>query len=40
VDVSGFNFNKKKLNLDEVELKEVKVKLLKYKGEKIGILIT
>ncbi|MES2763405.1 MAG: translocation/assembly module TamB domain-containing protein [Bacteroidota bacterium] len=33
VDVSGFNFDKKKLNLDEVKLSDIKVKLLKYKNE-------
>lgn len=33
VDVSGFNFQEKRLNLDEVSLDSVKVKLLKYKNE-------
>lgn len=33
VNVSGFNFEKKKLNLDEVILSDIKVKLLKYKNE-------
>jgi hypothetical protein len=33
VDVSGFNFGKKKLNLDEIKLSDIKVKLLKYKNE-------
>lgn len=33
VDVSGFNFEKHQLNLDEVKLTNVKVKLLKYKNE-------
>lgn len=33
VDVSDFNFNEKKLKLDEVSLNDVKVKLLKYKNE-------
>ncbi|MDF2448727.1 MAG: hypothetical protein K0R26_1231 [Bacteroidota bacterium] len=33
VDVSGFNFREKRLNLDEVMLDDVKVKLLKYRNE-------
>ena len=33
VDVSGFNYEAHKLNLDEVELTDIKVKLLKYKNE-------
>lgn len=33
VNVSGFDYKNKKLNLDEAELSNVKVKLLKYKGE-------
>lgn len=34
VDLSGFDYENKKLNLDEAELKNIKVKLLKYPGEK------
>lgn len=34
VNVTGFDFKKKKLKLDEVNLTNVKVKLLKYKNEK------
>jgi hypothetical protein len=33
VDVSGFNYQKRQLKLDAVELIDVKVKLLKYKNE-------
>jgi hypothetical protein len=33
VDVSGFNYKAHKLKLDEVELTDIKVKLLKYKNE-------
>ena len=33
VDVSGFNYKTHHLNLDEINLSEVKVKLLKYKNE-------
>lgn len=33
VDVSRFDYENKKLNLDEAELTNLKVKLLKYKGE-------
>ncbi|MCD6019856.1 MAG: hypothetical protein K0S53_2977 [Bacteroidetes bacterium] len=33
VDVSGFNYREKRLNLDDVSLNGVKVKLLKYKNE-------
>jgi|JI10StandDraft_1071094.scaffolds.fasta_scaffold06946_10 hypothetical protein len=33
VDVSGFNFEKHQLSIDEVKLSDVKVKLLKYKNE-------
>ncbi len=33
INVSGFNFNKKKLSIDEVKLNQVKIKLLKYVGE-------
>ena len=33
LDVSGFDFKLKKINLDEAELTDVKVKLLKYKNE-------
>lgn len=33
VNVSGFNYKNHQLNLDEVELSDVKVKLLKYKNE-------
>jgi hypothetical protein len=33
IDVSGFNYKTHHLNLDEVELKDTKVKLLKYKNE-------
>ena len=33
VDVSHFNYETHKLNLDEVELTDIKVKLLKYKNE-------
>ena len=33
VDVSGFNFEKHQLSIDEVKLTDVKVKLLKYKNE-------
>jgi hypothetical protein len=33
VNVTGFDFNKKKLKLDKVELTDIKVKLLKYKNE-------
>ena len=33
VDVSGFNYEKRQLKLDEVKLTDIKVKLLKYKNE-------
>lgn len=33
VDVSGFSYKTKQLSIDEVELSDVKVKLLKYKNE-------
>ncbi len=33
VDVSGFNYKAHRLNLDKVDLTDVKVKLLKYKNE-------
>ncbi|MBS1638218.1 MAG: translocation/assembly module TamB [Bacteroidetes bacterium] len=33
VGLSGFDYKKHKLNLDEVRLSDIKVKLLKYKGE-------
>ena len=33
VDVSGFNYRNRKLSLDVAELSDIKVKLLKYKGE-------
>lgn len=33
VNVSGFDYKNKKLNLDEAELTNIQVKLLKYKGE-------
>lgn len=33
VTVNGFNYEKKKLRLEEAELKNIKVKLIKYKGE-------
>jgi hypothetical protein len=33
VNVSGFNYNKHQLNLDEVELSNLKIKLLRYKNE-------
>lgn len=33
VDVSGFDLERKRLNLDKAELNNVKVKLLKYKNE-------
>jgi len=33
VDVSGFNYKTHHLNLDEVELTDTKIKLLKYKNE-------
>jgi hypothetical protein len=33
VDVSGFNYKTHHINLDEVELSDTKVKLLKYKNE-------
>ena len=33
VDLSGFNFEKHQLSIDEVKLTDVKVKLLKYKNE-------
>jgi hypothetical protein len=34
VTVNGFSYEKKKLRLEEAELKNIKVKLIKYKGEK------
>lgn len=33
VNLSGFDYENQKLNLDEAELSDIKIKLLKYKGE-------
>ena len=34
INVTGFSYENKKLRLDEAELKNIKVKLVKYKNEK------